>query len=547
MNKKCTNCSTPFEITDEDQKFYARLNVPAPTHCPMCRLVRRMTWRNDRTFYKRKCDFSGKDIISIFPADAPFPVYHPDVWWSDKWDPMEYGQDFDFDRPFFEQFQELMNKVPRMSLDLVNCENSYFCNYSGDMKNCYLDIAGEGNEDCYYNLFTKYSTNCTDCTFAYNCELCYECIYAYKSYNCKFCIYIENSTECLFSFDLKGCNNCIFSNNLRQKEYCILNKQYSKEEYFKKLEEIQTGSYENLQRYIDQWLENIGKAVHRDMYNLNSENSTGNNIQNSKNCHFSFNVKDCEDSKFLYDVLEAKDCYDMNYSLYKPEVAYETISTLQMKFSAFNLASHYCNNQFYSQACDNSSDLFGCVGLKRKQYCILNKQYSKEDYENLRGKIVEHMKKTGEWGEFFPISLSPHAYNETVAQEYYPLSKEQALERGYKWKDKDQKNYLEQSKETPDDIKDVQDSIVNEILACNDCGKNFRVIEEEVKFYRKQNLAIPRKCPDCRHMNRINLRNRRWLWESKCTKCNVEISTSYNPENSPTNIYCEKCYLETIY
>ena len=35
------------------------------------------------------------------------------------------------------------------------------------------------------------------------------------------------------------------------------------------------------------------------------------------------------------------------------------------------------------------------------------------------------MKKTGEWGEFFPSSISPFGYNETVAMEYYPIKNPQ--------------------------------------------------------------------------------------------------------------------------
>jgi hypothetical protein len=52
----------------------------------------------------------------------------------------------------------------------------------------------------------------------------------------------------------------------------------------------------------------------------------------------------------------------------------------------------------------------------------LNKQYTKEEYEKLLPKIIAHMKKTGEWGEFFPISISPFNYEETPAMDYYPLT-----------------------------------------------------------------------------------------------------------------------------
>ena len=45
------------------------------------------------------------------------------------------------------------------------------------------------------------------------------------------------------------------------------------------------------------------------------------------------------------------------------------------------------------------------------------------------------MKADGEWGEFFSPSLSPFGYNETIAHEYFPMTKNQASERGYKWQD----------------------------------------------------------------------------------------------------------------
>jgi len=515
--KLCKTCSQQFFVTDEDRAFYAKLDVPEPTRCPHCRNRRRMAWRNDRTFYKRPCSKTGKPFVSMYDLDTPFPVYHPDKWWSEEWDPMEYGQDFDFDKPFFEQWRELMFKVPRLGIDIVNCTNSNYCNYCGDDKNCYLDIAGEANEDCYYNLFTKFSQNCADCTFVYNGELLYESINCHNSYNCKYSIYLEDCNGCIFCYDLKGCNDCLFCSNLRQKKYNIFNKQYTKEEYEQELAEL------DMEASIPKWKEMIAKAAHRDMYNSNTENCTGNNIKNSKDCHYVFNVVNCEDCKYLYDVLDAKDCQDLNYSLYKPEVAYELISTLSMKYSAFSMASHYCGNVFYCDQCNNANNLFGCIGLNRKKYCILNKQYSKEEYEELLPKIIDHMKKTGEWGEFFPAKLSPHGYNETVAHEYMPLTKESA--EGFNWKDE---------KETKTDG------------SCTGCGKDFNLIDQELDLYKRIGVRAPDKCPDCRHSNRIALRNPRALWQRTCFKCSKDIWTSYSKDR-PETIFCEKCYLGRLY
>lgn len=87
----------------------------------------------------------------------------------------------------------------------------------------------------------------------------------------------------------------------------------------------------------------------------------------------------------------------------------------------------YSDHMLYCANCFHSSYCFGCVGLRNKSYCILNKQYTKEEYEVLVPQIIKKMQADDKWGEFFPITMSPFAYNETVAQEYFPLSKEEAL------------------------------------------------------------------------------------------------------------------------
>lgn len=152
-----------------------------------------------------------------------------------------------------------------------------------------------------------------------------------------------------------------------------------------------------------------------------------------------------------------------------------------------------------------------------------------------------------EWGEFFPIALSPFGYNETVAQEYYPLNKTQALQLNAAWKEDDVSNQYQGVKvEVPQHIENVSDEITKQILTCEQCLKNYRIINQELKFYRQQNLPIPLLCPDCRHKRRMGLRNPRKLWERKCTKCSTTIKSSYSSER-PEKIYCEQCYQETIY
>lgn len=502
-------------------------------------------------FYRDKSDLSGKPMISLYAPGRPYKIYTAEEWYSDAWNPMDYGRDFDFNRPFFEQFLELQKDVPRMNLDIVNCENSEFCNYCGDDKNCYLDIAGEANEDCYYNLFVKYSKDTVDCTFVYKSNHCYETLNSHGCYNVTFGQYCNNTSDSAFVYDLIGCKNCLFCYNLRSKDCYIFNENVTKEEFEKKKNEILNGSHEALQSAIKKWQDLLKeKAVFRDSYMVNCENCTGNNLKDCKNVQFGFNVTNAEDSKYLYDVLDAKDCRDLNYSLYKPELSVELISTLNMTHSAYNMASHFNHDVFYCDQCNHCKHLFGCDALTHKEYCILNKQYSKEEYESLKENIIEHMKKTGEWGEFFPANISPFGYNETVAQEYFPLTKDEAIKAGYKWQDfKPEPPKAEKSipaNKLPDNIKDIPDDVLNWAIVCEKSGKPFKIIPQELRFYRNHNLPLPRRHPDQRHLDRMEMRTPRRLFDGKCKKCKTDIKTTYSPDR-PENVYCEHCYLENIY
>src|SRR5258706_26497 len=100
-NRVCQNCKQDFNIEPEDFQFYEKMKVPAPTFCPQCRFQRRMTWRNGWHIFKKKEERTGEKIFSLFPEESPVKIYEKDFWWSDNWDAMVYGRDYDWQRPFF--------------------------------------------------------------------------------------------------------------------------------------------------------------------------------------------------------------------------------------------------------------------------------------------------------------------------------------------------------------------------------------------------------------------------------------------------------------
>jgi len=544
--KICLNCKTQFSITEWDENFYKKMQVPYPTFCPDCRQQRRLGFRNERSLHHRDCDLCGKKIISIYSQKSPLKVYCTDCWYGDKWDPLLHGKDFDFSRNFFEQFAELKLKVPHVALYWRDNENSDYINMSGYNKDCYLIFAAEYNEDCLYGEQVIKSKNCIETLNCYESESCYEVVDVSKCYELFFSQNCRNCHSSMFLYDCRGCSDCLFSANLRNKKYHIMNKSYSKEDYeeLKKnlITQINEGGLEEL---LQQFHKLEKDSIHKNLEAQNNENGIGSFLFDSKNCNDCYDLSYGEDCKYVSTGFRAKDMMDVCHTT-DAEITYEGTSLGYNSYNVkFTIGAWTSNDIEYTDTAASCSDLFGCVGLKYKKFCIFNKQYSESEYKDLKAKIIQHMKSTKEYGEFFPLNLSPFGYNETVAQDYYPLTKEKVLAKGLKYKDREEKEYSRQTYNVPKNIFEVDNKIIEEVLSCKVCGKNYKITQSELKFYRKYSLPIPLNCPDCRYLSKLNSRPPRHLIERNCSGCNMKIESTYTPELY-TNVLCEKCYLDKI-
>ena len=204
------------------------------------------------------------------------------------------------------------------------------------------------------------------------------------------------------------------------------------------------------------------------------------------------------------------------------------------------------SNNLYCHLTIGSNNCFGCSSVRNKEYCVLNKQYSKAEYEALVPKIIEHMKSTGEWGEFFPPELSPFSFDETVANEWYPIEKSEATKRGYRWEEKETRGGGSKSAMLPNTIDEVSDSIATETLYCRQSGKQYRIIPQELEIYRKLGIPLPELGPDERFRRRLARRNPRRLHARACSSCKQTIQTTYPPEDQ-SRVFCETCYQREVY
>lgn len=253
-----------------------------------------------------------------------------------------------------------------------------------------------------------------------------------------------------------------------------------------------------------------------------------------------FDLFNAEFCKYYCKGDAPKNCHDIQTSG-SCEWCYNSITPDNSYLVAFSRWCWKDQNVLYSDNCHSSKNLFGCISLRRAEYCILNKQYSKDEYESLMPQIVESMRGHGEWGYSFPVTLSGFAYNETLAFEHFPLSRGEVLANGWTWRDTEAKEYLSSSVSIPDHIRDVSDDLCTQVLSCDKCRKSYKIIPMELAFYRKQGFPIPRECAECRRRRRTSERPPYRIIKRACSDCGQSTETCFTPQYAE-HVLCEACY-----
>lgn len=516
--------------------------IAPPKLTPPERLCRRLAFRNQLHVYSVKSAFSGKDIVSMFPPDSPFPVVSSKEWFADSWSGLEYGRAPDFSRSFLEQFLDLRNVVPHMARSALFNENSEFSNNLSYCKNCYFVFNTTHAVDCLYGENVWRSNDCIDCTHVAESELCYDCIM------CERCYALQSSRECegcsdsYYLLGCRGCRCCFGCVNLRRREYCIYNEQVSQEDYELFISQIDFTS-RNVRAEILRKAEALWKQHPRPHITVeHCEDCSGNFLFHSKNVVDGYFVRDAEStvySSFLYG--GAKDCRDFTFVGLNAELMYECawsgFHCLLCRFCWWCLQSE---DLLYCWHCVRCRHCFGCAGLENGEYCIFNKKYSREEYELLVPRLIEHMRQTGEWGEFFPMSISPIPYNHSMAQRFYPVDAEEAVQRNLHWFDRPIIHAANavNADELPDGLPATDAPLVVKGRSTNTA---FLITSEEIRRYRKQNLPLPTDT----YYERLNTKALHIggviLYPRKCAATGRELMSIY-PEESGWIVWDKEVY-----
>ncbi len=380
-------------------------------------------------------------------------------------------------------------------------ENSLFCDSAASSKNCYLSFTCVGSENVFYSSSVKDgSSNVYNSVMVWNnSNSVYSSMGVLSSYQVFFSKYILNSRDIWYCSNLIGCNECIACNDLENQSYCIFNTHYSKDEYYK----IKWNTLETLKIQAFQlssiWKSYWSKDIHNSNFSIFSENVEQwyytFQLCNAKNVFLVWWKNGDQD---IYDVAIAWSPFASNY--------YGCINVWNGDNYYCSLNIHWWSNLYYCDYLINCSFCLGCIGLKNKSYCILNKQYTKEERYEKVDKIFSQMEKDGTLGQFFPATMNPFYFNDTAAYLIDPtFTKEEVTAKGYLWRDEAIKVDIPEWMEIVKTIelgnyewfdaewnRTINADILKKVIQ-DEQGNVYRIVKMEYDFLMKHGLPLPRK------------------------------------------------------
>ena len=550
----CGDCKKEFNIEEKDIMFLKMFRSPTPKLCPNCRQRNRIAFANYSNIYRRTCDVPGhtETMISFVAPVIPWTTYDYETYYSDKWDPTSYGMEINDQKPFLDQYLDLLKVVPmagvRRGTNSVNCDFSF---YGKDMKDCYYLFGGRRSEDIMFSSSIYDSRHIIDSYFTRKVDTAYENIVNNDCFKTKYVYFSSNCLESNFLYDCRNCQNCFGCVNLRNKNYCFFNEQLTREEYLEKINQIDLGSNKIKKEYENKFWDFVKTNPIRATRILKSENCVGNDIKESKNLYNVCQADNCENVRHSsFAVMYIKDSMDVNHTGGHSERIYncQNVGTksFDIKFSFSVKESLNCEYMMFSNNCQNC---FGCISIKNASYMIFNKKYSPEDYWQKIDEIKTKMLEEGTYGEFFPMSFAPTSYNGSFAHVIYPIAETEAKNQGLYWQpdiDVDTKNLKTiNANELPDNIKDVDDKICEIAVIGENSNKPFKITPRELIFYKQNNISLPTDTPYTRMINRFKILNNFRLYKENCFKCQKEIESSYRQADG-YKPYCELCFQKEV-
>jgi len=395
----------------------------------------------------------------------------------------------------FTQFEELFYKQDHHALLMFyENENADYSDSSFGAKNVYLsyEVGDWAKNVCYSMMVYSNAEDVFGSSVVWNnASVVYNSYMVEWSSKVFYSSQIYGSSDVWRSTNLHWCHDCIWCSNLENQSYCIKNKQYSKSDYMQAKQQLLTHFFET------------GVSVIPD----ESTNSTATrNVTNSENIFLSSQMS--ESRNILFGVwwnwsrwyCDWVSVWINSDDLYATLATWTESSNLYCCIEVWTSAS--CYYSYYLESC---SFCFGCIGLKNQSFCIFNKQYTKEERHKEVEKLFAEMEREWTLWSFFPGSMNPYYFNDTIAYLADDTFTKEEVEAAW---------YLRRDEEIKVDIPDwveiipsnqlstfesieewslvIDPSILKKVIQDEEWNY-YRIVPMEYKFLKKRWLPLPRE------------------------------------------------------
>ena len=444
----------------------------------------------------------NSDMISRFPDTNKVTIVDKDIFEENRDDLVKKWIDYNSDIDFFENFKILFDQTPQPNfIHYLPSENSNYTDSANCSKNAYLsNVVVFGCENVAYSCAIRSNvSNCYNSLYVIeNSDNIYSSLGVVSSYNIFYSKYIQNSNHIYFSSNMIGCSECIFCDDLENASYYIENKKYDKAEYIQKKQEI----LNHKSKFLDYY-----KKVNKNGKNYASTNTTWT---------FACNSEDVENGSFIVNVKDARNCIfiwaeDGNENMYDNFITgasfwndlYGVLNSWWSSHLYIQAHASLSNTCFYSYNLLECHHCIGCIGLKNKSYCIFNKQYSKEEWEDLANQIFSQMDQDWILWDFFPWHINPFYFNDTMAGILWNFTKEEVQADWYMWRDEEIRVDIPEGADVIN-INELHEyqwydtewnwtinkDILKKVIK-NEKGNYYRIVQMEYDFLVKHKLPLP--------------------------------------------------------
>lgn len=509
------------------QDVYDKMGIQPPD-LPYSEKIRQvMAWYPNKSFYKGKSVKSGREILSVYPENSGMQLMTNDEWFAQDFDVPFL--EFNVQVPFFDYFNTLLRQAPVVALLSSLSENSEYCHDVESIKNCYICFDSTNCDNNYYCVRIFDSSSCVDCYSVNRSKLLYECVHVDDSYNSKWSLLCRNISDSCFLFNCRNVKNSFMCSNLRNKEYCIFNEQKTKEEFEDFMKQIDTTDYETIMQYRRQFQNMRRKTPIPPAFLENCEESKGSLINDTQYCDNLFESHNITHSYNAFQVWQGSYIADGFLMGLDGELIYYSVATgVGLYWAICCVTVWHSSFMEYCYLCIDCKECFGCVGLKNRSFCIFNKQYSEEEYYQKKAEIIAAMKQRGEYGHFFPETMSPFLYEDTIAYDLFENAETETFEQESQV---DNKGII-----SPEDVQ-----------TCVLSGKQFRYTPQELAYYRSQEVPFPRLSFAKRHAQRLEMMDTGFIKKKVPSSISQKEVTTYYGHPERWNIVTQEEYDQLLY